>query len=56
MEIRRFPFSYDEGWSLRRTPGDSANYGEQGSRILCKAKMMFDKMYLAGAGEARAGL
>ena len=22
MEIRRFPFSYDKGWSLRRTPGD----------------------------------
>ena len=31
MEIRRFPFSYDEGLSLRRTPWDSANYGEQGT-------------------------
>ena len=33
MEIRRFTFSYDEGWSLRRTPEDGANYGEQGLQL-----------------------
>jgi len=29
MEIRRFPFYDDEGWSLCRTPEDDASYGER---------------------------